>query len=132
MELISSDLIYTKNKNFRVLFFFGTLRSLNEEREGNNEFGTVEGAAEKEEKGKSLLLLALISLVAANEIKLGTFVGGVIEEIILDFCFENKKEGELILVFVYFFGWASLARASALPVINWIFATIVAFVCFYI
>jgi hypothetical protein len=47
----------------------------------------------------------------------------------LDFCFENKKEGELILVCVYFFfGWASLARASALPVINWIFATIVAFV----
>ena len=77
------------------------------------------------------MLFALISLVAANEIKLGTFVGGVIEEIILDFCSENK-EGELILVFVYFFGWASLARASALPVINWIFATIVAFVCFYI
>ena len=73
------------------------------------------------------MLLALISLVAANEIKLGTFVGGI-EEIILDFCSENKKEGELILVFVYFFGWASLARASALPVINWIFATIVAFV----
>jgi hypothetical protein len=40
VELISSDLIYTKNKNFRV-FFFGTLRSLNEEREGNNEFGAV-------------------------------------------------------------------------------------------
>ena len=126
MELISSDLIYTKNE-FQG-FLFGTLRSLNEEREGNNEFGTVEGAAEKEEKGKSLLLFALISLVAANEIKLGTFVGGVIEEIILDFCSENKKEGELILVFVYFFGWASLARASALPVINWIFATIVAFI----
>jgi hypothetical protein len=101
VELISSDLIYTKNE-FQG-FLFGTLRSLNEEREGNNEFGTVEGAAEKEEKGKSLLLFALISLVAANEIKLGTFVGGVIEEIILDFCFENKKEGELILVFVYFF-----------------------------
>ena len=50
------------------------------------------------------MLFALISLVAANEIKLGTFVGGVIEEIILDFCSENKKEGELILVFVYFFG----------------------------
>jgi hypothetical protein len=41
VELISSDLIYTKNKNFRVFFFFGTLRSLNEEREGNNEFGAV-------------------------------------------------------------------------------------------
>ena len=51
------------------------------------------------------MLFALISLVAANEIKLGTFVGGVIEEIILDFCSENK-EGELILVFVYFF-WMS-------------------------
>ena len=88
--------------NFRVSFW--NIKKSYEEREGNNEFGTVEGAAEKEEKGKSLLLFVLISLVAANEIKLGTFVGGVIEEIILDFCSENKKEGELILVFVYFFG----------------------------
>ena len=89
--------------NFRVSFW--NIKKSYEEREGNNEFGTVEGAAEKEEKGKSLLLFALISLVAANEIKLGIFVGGVIEEIILDFCSENK-EGELILVFVYFF-WMS-------------------------
>ena len=74
--------------NFRVSFW--NIKKSYEEREGNNEFGTVEGAAEKEEKGKSLLLFVLISLVAANEIKLGTFVGGVIEEIILDFCSENK------------------------------------------
>ena len=39
VELISSDLIYTKNE-FQG-FLFGTLRSLNEEREGNNEFCIV-------------------------------------------------------------------------------------------